>query len=593
MKKIRRKVAVLAIISCIFVAILISFTSLFVINQLNRAYITENSRVLRDNFDILIKTEVQSTVSLLQALYVKSQQGEFSVDEAKSLGADLIRALQYGKDGYFWVDTSQGINVVFPTNPGIEGTDRSDEKDQKDNYYVRNLIQSAKTEGGDFTEYWFTKPGGNVPLPKRSYTLYFEPFDWVIGTGNYIDDIDLALQQTAIIAERSKGGIISILVFVTFLTVVLTGIFAYIAGILLTRPITNLTRFITRTAEFDLSDDSSFATLLKSRDEIGEMAKAVFEMRTALKGIISRLLNASNTLASHAKGLSATVDENVNTITYVASMITEIAEDNGEQANLIGNTNEAIIQVVKNIDEISNNASEKANEATSSLHIISSGKRTLDQQNQTMIENIAITKEIHSSITELSAMTEKVGEIVNIITSISSQTNLLALNATIEAARAGDAGLGFAVVADEIRSLAEDSAEAATKITQIIQDTLHKSRAAVTKINQAQAIISSQEHTVQLTRNVFEQIETTVGDVVHNVQHFAVRLKDVNSLSVTIADQSRNMAAISGESAARTEEISSSGEEQLASIEMVATAAQELSDISDQLVVELEKFKLQ
>lgn len=134
--------------------------------------------------DLLIKSEVETAVSMLQRIYAKYQQGEMTLEGAKELGADLLRKLRYGADGYFWADTTEGVNVVLYGRKDVEGRNRLEDKDSKGTYYVKEFLATGKT-GGGYVEYWFPKMGQTTAQSKRSYVLLFAPFGWVVGSGYY------------------------------------------------------------------------------------------------------------------------------------------------------------------------------------------------------------------------------------------------------------------------------------------------------------------------------------------------------------------------------------------------------------------------
>ncbi|MGA3083555.1 MAG: cache domain-containing protein [Thermodesulfobacteriota bacterium] len=134
--------------------------------------------------DLLIKSEVETAVSMLQAIYAKHQQEELTLKEAKKLGADLLRELRYGTDGYFWADTTEGVNVVLYGRKDVEGRNRLEDKDFKGTYYIKEFLTKAKA-GGGYVEYRFPKKGETTAQPKRSYVLLFKPFGWVVGSGYY------------------------------------------------------------------------------------------------------------------------------------------------------------------------------------------------------------------------------------------------------------------------------------------------------------------------------------------------------------------------------------------------------------------------
>jgi methyl-accepting chemotaxis protein len=134
--------------------------------------------------DLMIKSVVETAGSMLQAIYAKHQKGEMTLEKAKELGADLLRELKYGTDGYFWADTTEGVNVVLYGRKDVEGKNRLEEKDAKGTFYVKEFLAKGKA-GGGYVEYLFPKKGRTAALPKRSYVLPFEPFGWVIGSGYY------------------------------------------------------------------------------------------------------------------------------------------------------------------------------------------------------------------------------------------------------------------------------------------------------------------------------------------------------------------------------------------------------------------------
>ena len=134
--------------------------------------------------DALIKAEVETAISMLQGIYARQQAGELTPEQAKTLGANLLRGLSYSPDGYFWADTSEGVNVVLYGRPDVEGRNRLEDKDEKGIYYVKEFIKFGQA-GGGYVDYGFTKKGGSVAQPKRSYTLLFQPFGWVVGSGYY------------------------------------------------------------------------------------------------------------------------------------------------------------------------------------------------------------------------------------------------------------------------------------------------------------------------------------------------------------------------------------------------------------------------
>jgi methyl-accepting chemotaxis protein len=168
------------------------FTNIFLVVLLISAFVTfsvakETADVVSQSQlskDKLIKSEVETAISMLQAIFTKHQKGEMSLAEAKKLGIDLLRELRYGSEGYFWADTTEGVNVVLYGRKDVEGRNRIDDKDQNGFFFIREFMKTAKG-GGGYVEYWFPKRGETLAQPKRSYVLLFKPFGWVVGSGYY------------------------------------------------------------------------------------------------------------------------------------------------------------------------------------------------------------------------------------------------------------------------------------------------------------------------------------------------------------------------------------------------------------------------
>ncbi len=107
-----------------------------------------------------------------------------SLVQAKKLGADLLRELRYGTEGYFWADTTEGILVAHHFRRDVEGKNRLHSRDKNGTFYIKEFLAKGKV-GGGYVEYWFPKKEQSSSQPKRSYVFLFKPFKWVVGSGYY------------------------------------------------------------------------------------------------------------------------------------------------------------------------------------------------------------------------------------------------------------------------------------------------------------------------------------------------------------------------------------------------------------------------
>jgi methyl-accepting chemotaxis protein len=166
------------------VAVLMGVISVINQEKVLRANIKTLESSIKQDYDNNIKNQVQNVISLLNGINDKCNAGEYTLEEAKKISADLLRGLTYGDGGYFWADTYEGDNIVL-LGKDAEGANRMKAVDVNGYPYMENIIANGRKEGGGFTEYWFPKTGETKALPKRSYSIAFEPFGWVIGTGKF------------------------------------------------------------------------------------------------------------------------------------------------------------------------------------------------------------------------------------------------------------------------------------------------------------------------------------------------------------------------------------------------------------------------
>ncbi len=360
----------------------------------------------------------------------------------------------------------------------------------------------------------------------------------------------------------------------------------------ITKPISRVVALVNRTAHFDLVFDKSFDKMLKRKDEMGLISKAVSDMRDSLRNTIGSLYSISNSLAANSRELNASTDENTKTINQVVNAINEIAQGNNNQADAVNKASHTISVITGQIDEVDKATVQSVEAAKKSLELVSEGQNAVLVTTGKMQENVQVSGLVNTSLAELTESISRVGNISDLINSISAQTNLLALNAAIEAARAGEAGKGFAVVAEEIRKLAEESSSAAKQIAVIVKDTIEKNAAATENIDKAKEIIGEQTEAVNVTREAFNNIQLSVQGISEDIERAAGMLGSIEKASKDILSQTHDMAALAEQSAAGSQEISASSQEQLASVELISKAAGDLSEMANDLKNAISAFKL-
>ncbi len=394
--------------------------------------------------------------------------------------------------------------------------------------------------------------------------------------------------QNELDAKRVKVILLSLTILVS---IVLVGLGALIV-LSVTGPLKKIVALIDDTSRLNLAYNTSYEKMLGYRDEMGIITRSVAEMRKALREIAGKVIGISDNLASNSEELTASTEENTKTINQIVSSINAIADGNSSQAQTVQQTTSVMVDVVSTIDEVNQSTTVSAQNARKSLEAVEEGHGAVDHAMEKMRENAQIANTVGGSVNKLNGLIQNVGKFIDVINNIAGQTNLLALNAAIEAARAGEAGKGFAVVSEEIRKLAEESASAASEITQIVKDTMDESNITLQDMDKAKIVVEAQEKSIENIKTAFDNIKTSVEGIAKEAQETSSLIENIDRLSRSVSDQMQDISAVTQEAASGTEEISASSEEQLASVEMISNAASDLSIMAVELNDEISKFKL-
>ena len=458
----------------ILLVVLVSVVSINNMKQVKDKALETIDASSRQRYDDSIKQQVDVVISLLSEINDEYKAGAYTLDEAKKIAADEVRQMRYGDAGYFWIDQSDGTNVVL-LGSDTEGTNRMETQDADGYQMVKEIIRVAVEDGGGYTDYVFPKEGETEPSPKRSYSEYFEPFDWVVGTGNYTDYIDTAIaaQDEEFSSYAIKKAATMIVACVAMLIIVA------ILIAMISRDITKSLKKIKD--QFDIIAGGNFARkmqkpMLKRKDDFGQLANELEKMRESVRSLLAQVkIEAANidtvveSINSHVFNLNGEIEDVSATTEQLAASTQETAAS-AEQIN--GMTQ----QIEEAAREIAIRAQDGATEAEE-IH---------QRATQTKDETVANRMKVKQMLSEIrqglekaledAKVVEQIGVLADSILAITGQTNLLALNASIEAARAGEAGKGFAVVAEEIRVLAEQSKDAVANIQAVTENVNHAVR---------------------------------------------------------------------------------------------------------------------
>jgi methyl-accepting chemotaxis protein len=255
-------------------------------------------------------------------------------------------------------------------------------------------------------------------------------------------------------------------------------------------------------------------------------------------------------------------------------------------------TSVTIDEMAKGIQQVAQNSMIATQSAEKTSISASSGgaaiEKTIDQMK--VIEQK--TDHTANIISELEGRSQQIGQIVEAITTIADQTNLLALNAAIEAARAGEAGRGFSVVAEEVRKLAEQSAQSAKEITELIHEIQERTNNAVSFMNDSKKEVKTGAEVANLAGDNFAEILTRVSEITNQIHEISAASQELTSGTDTVVMSARHTIKESEKAAEETQSISAATEQQSAAVEEIATASKHLADMAMELQNSILKFKV-
>lgn len=500
-----------------------------------------------------LKTQhlVQSAHQMLQFWHDKTETGELSPTEAREHALESLRSMRYGDNDYFWVQDLDGNVIMHPINPELEGRNVLKTKDSNGVYMFREMTEAARISGEGTVFYTWPKPGMDHPVDKVAYVRLEKTWEWIIGSGIYLDDIETQFWKSAtLFLSIALGSAVIISIMVTT-----------IAGSII-RPINRTVEAMDKISQGD--GDLTQHIEAEGNDEICRMVRHFNLFVDKIHHLVYEARQSTDQVATAA--------EELDMITTNSSQLIQKQTDETDQMAT------AINEMAQTIDEVAQNAAEAAQAAGKADHQAASGSQKVEAAIDSLDQLVIKVQSSADVIHHLEERSESIGSVLSVIRDVAEQTNLLALNAAIEAARAGEQGRGFAVVADEVRQLAGRTQQSTEEIHSIISALQNTAGEAVTEMRSS---LIQADQTVEVAReahNALEEIRAAVTQINEMNIQIASAAEEQTAAASEISKNVSNMVELAGQGNAWTQQ--------------TATASHELAELAEGLRNLVGSFKV-
>jgi methyl-accepting chemotaxis protein len=451
---------------------------------------------------------VQSAHSIVAAYQAKAASGAMSVEDAQKAAKDALRLSRYGgadgKADYFYIWNMDGVGVMHPIKPEWDGQAMVGKvKDAAGMDIIRAIVDGVarSKDGKAFVATNFPRPGKTEPVPKLQYVVLVPGWNWIVGSGLYMDDLDVATREAVLSIMGIAVGVLLVISGIGY--VVARGVLRQIGG------------------------EPSEAMVVMSEVARGNLA---VDLHNPQPG---SLLAALSDMLSSLRGTVAQVRQSTDSITTAS---TEIATGNQDLSSRTEQTASNLQQTASSMEQLTGTVKQTADSARTANQLASSASASAAKGGEVVAQVVATMDEINAS-------SKKIADIIGVIDGIAFQTNILALNAAVEAARAGEQGRGFAVVAGEVRSLAQRSAQAAKEIKSLIG-------ASVERVETGSKLVQDAGSTMAEIVADVARVSDIIGEITAAASEQSDGIGQVNTAVTQLDQMTQQNAALVEESAA-------------------------------------------
>nr|WP_145192997.1 methyl-accepting chemotaxis protein [Pseudomonas sp. URMO17WK12:I11] len=459
---------------------------------------------------------VQTAAGVLAYYQGLEAAGTLTRELAQQQALQVVRALRYDQNDYFWINDLTPRMVMHAANPKLDGQDLSAIRDPDGFAVFNEMVALARAQGAGPVDYRWPKPGASDPVAKTSYIQLFQPWGWIIGSGVYVDDVQAEFARQLRDASLLGLGIALLMALVVML------IARSIA-----RPLQAAVQAMGNIA----SGESDLTRRLdtQGRDEISHLGQHFNQFNGKLQGVVGQLQDAAQALAQSAG--------------HVGDSASAAQQHSAQQSLQMDQVATAVNEVTYAVHDVAETAKQAAGEMRAAQQQVEHGQEAIHGSLQQIDRLSATIEQAVQVIRELAGHSTRIGGVLEVIRAIAEQTNLLALNAAIEAARAGEQGRGFAVVADEVRLLAQRTAQSTAEIHTMIEHLQSQSDAAVKAIDTSS---EASHQTVQQAREAGSSLEA-ISQSLHNLTTLNASIASATSEQAHVVEEiNRNVLDTAG-----------------------------------------------
>lgn len=425
----------------------------------------------------------------------------------------------------------------------------------------------------------------NVDIEGTEYYGYYEALKNADGSSQAIIFTGMPSSDVKAIYKKRLVNTTVFMIIITLMACALLAVVITFIVKAITKVIGHLDEVADGKLDFKISEK-----LLQRSDEIGNIARSVHTLIGGLASIVVNIHHSTGELAEFKDDFQKKFETINNSISNVNVAVDEIANGATSQADetqkvssQINDMGDAITKTSQNVDSLTQ-STEQMKEHNEQLDTTIQELMAISDRNK---ESLAA---VYNQTNETNQSVMHIGNAVDMITDIAGQTNLLSLNASIEAARAGEYGKGFAVVADQIRQLADQSANTAKEIGEIVAELIENSNTSVETMGVVRQEMTGQYEKLNTTKDIFEHLNEEVNNVVTAIESISTEVESLDRLKGEVLGSAESLAAIAQENAASTEETSASMVELGEIVNDCNTKTQQLVDIADSMEENVHKF---